>query len=611
MKKFIFIAIAAIAMSITASAQDILWGYYDGSFELGTWGTGKTETYSVYMHVSDNSLIGGQIKEVKIPLNSASLQDAALFVSNEVPSVKSGVATGDIANVTFTPAVGWNTIQLETPISITQGSFYIGITFNVPNVTEEANKAPLVLMASATPDGCSVVTSRTYRKWNDLSTSLGVTLPMQFTVSGISHEYGVGVYSMPDTRAKIETPKVFNVIIANHGTTPVENIDWTYTLNGETIEGHCNIAIPADFYGRHATLSIEAPAISNKGIYNGELNITKVNGHANEDIASKATHQLKVMTIVPIKTPLMEEFTGCWCGWCPRGWLALELMNQKYPGEFVAASYHNEDAMEITRSYPVSVGGFPAANMNRNHPTEPYYGDTNYTVPLGIEKLWMALREEITPANVMVEAHLNADQTEIIANASFDFCEDVENTNYGIAYIITADGLKGTSGNWLQHNYYSGMKDQYDGYLDELINQGEYLMLTYNDVVIAESHSGGQSYTGIIPSTMHEGDIIEDSRTFKLSDMNSDYGTYENLVQDKSKLNVIALMIDANTKAVINCAKAPVMVDVDGSDAIININDDAAASSNTIYTLDGRKTNTTVKGINIVVSNGKAIKILK
>ncbi|MFI5202435.1 MAG: hypothetical protein ACHQNE_08605, partial [Candidatus Kapaibacterium sp.] len=39
---------------------------------------------------------------------------------------------------------------------------------------------------------------------------------------------------------------------------------------------------------------------------------------------------------------MLEEFTGAWCGWCPRGALAIQQIKEGYPGQIFAVSFHND-----------------------------------------------------------------------------------------------------------------------------------------------------------------------------------------------------------------------------------------------------------------------------
>lgn len=602
--------LCAAALAFNAAADSMTWGYYNGTQNLGAWGTGKAESFSASMIVSEPGFAGSKVTAIRIPINSmpGELSNCAVFLSNEEPKTSKGIATGDILNAPFEPVSDvWNTIELAEPWTIDEdGTFYAGVTVTLDKIGG-ATDYPLLFMIGSTPGGLNIVSSRTYRKWVDLSSSLGATLPMQLVIEGdVVKEIGAGVTAISNVRVKHDEEAPVKVTIANHGTKAIESIEYTYEINGITLEGAAEANISGEFYGTTGQITINTPAIAEVGEYTGTFTITKVNGVENVDLAASKTNTVKVMNIVPKKTPLVEEFTGCWCGFCPRGWLGLKLMNEWYPGEFVAASYHNGDAMQITTEYPVYIEGYPAANIDRSYDLDAYYGFGSK--PMGIEQAWLELCEEDTPFNVSVEAALSDDETTITANAAFEACSDIASTEFGVAYIVTADGLIGDDKNWRQHSYYNGDESARDGYMDYFVDGPEYMFLEYDDVVIAESHNGGTFKEGVFTDATAEGQIVADTQDFLLADMNSNYGAKENLVKNACKLNVIALLIDANTGRVLNCAKTRVTVPEGCS--IESLSSDAHELAR--FSIDGTRQSLNAKGISIVrLSNGQTLKVIK
>ena len=215
---------------------------------------------------------------------------------------------------------------------------------------------------------------------------------------------------------------------------------------------------------------------------------------------------------------------------------------------------------------------------------------------------------ELAIINVDVTADLSTDNGVLTVSSDFVLCQDISGANYGIAYIITADGLHGTGSNWIQHNYYS--KDYQNGAYSTMYKEGmdmfnngaEYQVLIYDDVVIATSGKGGATIAGVIPADCKEADEYHHSMTFNIADMNSNYGKKENLVQDKTRLNAIALVYDNATHHVLNCAKCHVTLDTDSSTGIKAIRNGNSVMQD-CYNLAGQKVDAKYKGI--VIRNGK------
>jgi thiol-disulfide isomerase/thioredoxin len=85
------------------------------------------------------------------------------------------------------------------------------------------------------------------------------------------------------------------------------------------------------------------------------------------------TSETKTIEIMP--TPItfkqnvvVEDFTGTWCGWCPRVSEAVRLLKQETSDAIVVA-IHNGDAMQFSQEGAIrqafNVTGFPTALINR------------------------------------------------------------------------------------------------------------------------------------------------------------------------------------------------------------------------------------------------------
>lgn len=584
------------------SGESITWGYYNGTQELASWGTQKGETYNVAMKVNDASLVGSKVTAVNIPLNITTVTNCKVWISpvgtDGKPVTDAGQGTSDYQNVAFTPSGAWTEVTLPSAYTITENGFYVGITFTSAATEFE----PLLLFPSQLLETTYIKTSRTYRKWSDLGNAPGACMPLQLTIRGnVVKQDAVSVVSIDRVFVKHGESTTANVTVANNGGNEVSNVDWTYTVAGQTNSGHDEVAITADFYGAQASFSIDIPAIEPIGAYEGTLTITKVNGKDNTSNSVSGTHEVKVMNVVPKKRPLMEEFTGAWCGFCPSGYIGMKLMNERHPEDFVCVSYHNGDAMQITENYPVSVSGFPEAYFDRNHQTDAYRGDT--AKDMGVDETWKEECQEVTPVNVAVTAVLNDETGDLTAEASFEFCEDVTGADYGIGYIITADGLHGSGTQWRQHNYYS--KDYQGGAYSGMYKEGmdmfnygaEYQFLEYDDVAIATSCTGSSTIADVISGNCSEGDIITHEYTFNIANMKANYGKKENLVQDKTRLHAVVFVYDNATKQVLNCNKCDVVLD--STSDIKNVNASSLDDSH-IYNLAGQRINSLRRGVNIV-----------
>lgn len=117
------------------------------------------------------------------------------------------------------------------------------------------------------------------------------------------------------------------------------------------------------------------------------ITISEVNGQPNGDKAATTAIPLRVYPFLSVNRPLVEEYTGLWCGYCPRGYVALETMKELYPDRFVGIAYHSGDDMGSGVEFPTYPDGFPAGFINRNYVlvtdrlSDPSWKQANYYAP--------------------------------------------------------------------------------------------------------------------------------------------------------------------------------------------------------------------------------------
>lgn len=556
-----------MVVSVLATARTVAStiGYtYAYKSDVLYWATSKAENYDIAIRIADPFLVGKQITGLSVPFPSSvnvtafsgwlsktlNLEKNALGKKVNAPDVVtvSGELQDNVLNITF-----------PEPYTITEEGVYAGYSFSVTTV--DADNPPVAVSAETSPDGFYVHTSRTYLSWQAKSETLGAVLAMKVWVSGDFGDNSAGIASVNTGHVRAGEDGVLQFVLANHGAAPVTSIDYIYEVDGQQTTGHADItpAIEAT-YGKSRNVEIPIRPIQEKGTYQLTLALSKVNGQDNEEQAV-ASADYWVHTFLPKKRPVIEEYTGTWCGYCPRGFAGLEQMKLLHPDDFIGISYHNGDPMTVMSSslYPSNVSGFPAAWLDRERQTDAYCGDGAYYT-FGIEQTWEEQAARFTDADVSLIANWSGDDPTVIeVTASVAFAADLSGLDYRLAYILLADDLHGDD-TWGQSNYYSG-DTNWSGMpgMDEFVN-GESLVtgLHYNDVIIARSAADG--IEGSLPSDVKEGTPY--SHTYRI-DTSSAVSIYnvnigESLVQDRGKLRVVALVINAADGTIVNANKADV-----------------------------------------------------
>ena len=246
----------------------------------------------------------------------------------------------------------------------------------------------------------------------------------------------------------------------------------------------------------------------------------------------------------PVHRPLIEEYTGTWCGWCIRGLVGMELMRETFGDDFVGIAYHYGDAMQITTNYPNNVTGFPSAFLERNYSIDPLFGFGNVSGGIINDMQQMAAIEAIAGIDVTA-MWTSADKTAIDVNVTSYFTSDYNNANFAIEVMLIADDLYGTGSSWNQENYYSGYTEYAkDDYLGSWVRKPETITgIHFNDVLVGFSGAIANS----LPSSIVAYDDYTTSYTFQLNRLPKPA-----LIQNKDNLHVIAVVVYKNNRKAIN-----------------------------------------------------------
>lgn len=246
--------------------------------------------------------------------------------------------------------------------------------------------------------------------------------------------------------ALVNTNSVLSANVTNVGSTAITSltVDWNDgTSHSQVIS--VNIAPFASVDINHPTAVNYATALE-KDI---TVTITAVNGGTDDDMAnnSLASFPFNSVSQLAQKSVVIEEGTGTWCGWCPRGAVAMEYMDNLYPNDFIGIAVHNSDPMTVTEyDNGANFSGFPGCNVDRvlldqsvsNALFESYYQDrVSLVVPAAIN------------------AVSSGTGTAVTVDVTTTFYTPFAAANYRLGVIISEDNVTGTASGYAQTNYYS------------------------------------------------------------------------------------------------------------------------------------------------------------
>lgn len=157
---------------------------------------------------------------------------------------------------------------------------------------------------------------------------------------------------------------------------------------------------------------------------------------------------------------IVEEATGTWCGFCPRGAVALDFFsnNPAYGERFLGIAVHGgsgavRDPMEIAGgSYleNLGIGYYPGARVNR-------YGTVYFN---GSRDLMTFFYDEYSYTDIEitdVKYNETTNEVEVTADSRLGF--NHESLPMNMAVVVIEDKLSGSGSTWNQQNNFSGESD--------------------------------------------------------------------------------------------------------------------------------------------------------
>lgn len=605
-KKLISSCLLGVAV-FTAAAAESSVTYTYATDRYGYWGKAKSEIYDIAIRISDPALAGKKITAIRALINTdEGIESTSLWLSKEltlekIDGVKVNVPDTYSADVPIESctlpddenAYGQLSVTLDTPYELTTDGIYVGYSLTVPAIPKDetltlGQRYPIMLSYCDNPESLYVRASKDFLKWVPYNDKLGAAAMIYVTIEGDFAEYCVGIKNIPTTYAAVGEDFSVKASVSNIGASPVSSLGYSYSIDGKDFEKTIELDTPLnpDFVN-NAVVEFPIDAVSELGDYTLDLKINSVNGGENESTLASASTTVSVLPFVPVHRPMLEEFTGTWCGWCTRGFWALEKLNELYGDDVVLAAYHNGDPMAMS-SYPVSVSGFPSATLNRNGIEDPYYGNANDG--FGMKKEVEASMESVVPAAIEVKAWwANEDKTEISVKSEATFLEDKTNAGYKVGYLLINNGLTGEGSDWDQTNYFPNYASSYAGTDLEVLTTWPSSVpgLVFNDVVVDNSAMMGVDES--VPADVVYNTPYESSFSFDIES--------NSIIQDKDKLYVAAFIINPKG-TILNSIK----VKVDGFSAVNAVESDVKEVSAEYYNLSGVRVANPGRGIFLKVT---------
>ena len=571
MMKSRYILSGLIALcSLSTYATDIDFTYNTDNKDYKVYGFEKKEKYDIAILINNPAYVGAKVKGISVPMpvNDPAVTDVTAWISTELklenkvnaPDIcsKSGEVTGESIDITF-----------DSPYEIPVEGVWVGYSFNITDLSDEYGYPKMPIACIESDDnldkGLWIHTSRSRLKWTNLGESLGAVSAMTVQLSTDFGANDVAISLPAQSYIVSGEDYAIPVTLINHGSNALENVTYSYTIGDKKGTGSLHLDTPLEASGKAAVVGITIEAYEEMGEYPFTLTIDSSNGETNNDPFREGKGTMNVWPLIPVARPLVEEFTGLGCGYCPRGYIAMEEMGRMFGDMFIGLAYHSssyETAMVTVenRDFPVDVDGFPSSCINRGDIIDPSY----------LPYRWNGYASEIVPAEITVSADYSADGSEIHATSTVNFVRDEENADYMLSFALVADGLQNPS--WLQSNYYSGNEtgDGVDSELWDLFLNGASKVggLVFNDVVAYYKDIKG--IEGSIPTSIKRGKPMTFDYSVKMEDVKTVSG--KDFLNKDAKLHIVAILLDGKTGRPVNCNKSASLLYSDSASGVRNAN---------------------------------------
>ena len=532
--------------------------------------------------------------------------------------------------------VGPISVKLPTPFTIPADGALVGYSYD----GKSSDKSIVLAGISSEAAGCFFQYDyEGERNFESLSSIVGMSSSIQIGLDVSDCEANDATVSAnPELTTLVNTKQQYPFYITNNSAKPITQLTYSISVDGVNgAEKSLDLSSPIE---PMETASIPyTTAFEDDGVHTVELNISKVNGNTNINKHSSAEYSIIALEKSADRVSVVEEQTGTWCGWCPRGHVALDLLNKQLGDKVVTLAGHyangesQVDPMNIlgdnitsqaeafadyglvamTLSSLLGGGGLPGAMFDRVVAADPYVGANttkgkNGTYEYGATDLVNLLKEE-NPSEAdfsMTASWADDKNTDIKVDLTTTFNYNrFGSFPYGVAFVLSENGMTGKGANWKQLNYYSklagvnGASDFNNPDMAAWFKAGSYVSTTYDNVVVqAWNPLGDAAIVDKSKTDIDKGEVIHFSTTLKV---NSD------LIQNYNNLTLSALLVNLNSLAVVNAAK---VVLGNCAAGIEDVNSEANNNVVSRYNVNGMRINGAQKGLNIVkLANGKVVKM--
>jgi hypothetical protein len=334
---------------------------------------------------------------------------------------------------------------------------------------------------------------------------------------------------------QLSTNYTLSINVTNLGYDPITSLEvnWNDGTDHITTIGSLNILPGATANVNHPTAVNYATVVEK----NMAVSVSQVNGAVDDLTNNDGSTIFHTVSSLVQHNVLIEEGTGTWCGWCPRGAVAMAYMTATYPSDFVGIAVHNGDPMTVSAyDAAANFSGFPGCNVERTLLDQS-------VSQAAFESYYNARKVLVVPASVNVTNTWNYSTRAISATVTAHFVTTFAAANYRLAIVVVEDDVTGTASGYNQTNYYAGGANGPMGGYESLPSPVPAAQMVYDHVGRALL-GGYNGQAGSVPAVINDLDDIQYTFNYTLP---AGY--------DETQTKLVGLLIDQSSGAVINAVE--------------------------------------------------------
>ncbi|MCH2229069.1 MAG: Omp28-related outer membrane protein [Crocinitomicaceae bacterium] len=333
--------------------------------------------------------------------------------------------------------------------------------------------------------------------------------------------------------AAVSTNNTLSVEVKNVGGNDITSLEINWNDGTDHIQTINQTITPGSTVSVDHPDAVSAAVAEEKNI---TVTISQVNGNADADPSNNdGAAKFNTVSSILQKNVVIEEGTGTWCGWCPRGAVAMDYMVATYPTQFIGVAVHNGDPMTVTEyDNGADISGFPGANVDR-----AILGAS--VSQAAFETFYNDRKDLVVPAGI--DATTSVSGNDVTIDVAATFVTPFAAADYRLAVVMVEDHVTGTTSGYNQANYYAGNGSGAMGGYESLPDPVPAADMVYDHVGRALL-GGYDGQAGSVPAVITDGAVANYTFNYTVPATSTFYN-----------MHAVALLIDQSNGEIVNAAQ--------------------------------------------------------